>query len=64
MLMSDTFFLKYEGVQIDKLTPPPPPPPYKLPSKSPALLGLSIAGLTSFYGKDYHKVFLSRKSNY
>ena len=31
-----------KGGEVGQIDPPPPPPQEKLPSKSPALLGLSI----------------------
>ena len=40
MLILDKLFLKYEGGQID-----PSSPQKKLPSKSPALLGLNFQGI-------------------
>ena len=47
ILILDKFFFKYEGGGGGKLTPPPPQK--KLPSKSPALLGLKDHSLHTFW---------------
>ena len=65
----DKFFLKSEGWGgvggLVKLTPPTPPPLKKLPSKSPALLGLKalpdehfdheLQQMHSFFSSELHK---------
>ena len=49
--------------QIDPPSRPPPPPPKKLPSKSPALLGLTLRNLEwlcvlVFYSRMFYSNFI------